>query len=120
MFISIMVSYLKSTKLVTSLAISGASFDQWPKIEKLCEQSVRDNSGLAVGILSRAIETDLGVFTVKYLVLFADQKFSHNLKPTFQFTMNQLMEEGIENVLTRIGRKTIIKAQTKLKTKIRV
>ncbi|MHA2247543.1 MAG: hypothetical protein ACXADY_21520 [Candidatus Hodarchaeales archaeon] len=36
-------------KIVTSLAITGGSFEQWPEIEKLCEQSVKDNSGIAVG-----------------------------------------------------------------------
>ncbi len=101
------------------MAIIGDSFNQWLKIKELCDQSAHDNSGLAVGILSRTIETDFGVFTVKYLLLFVNNKFAHNIKPTFRFTMNQLMEEGIENVLTRIGRKTIIKAQLKLKEKIK-
>lgn len=106
---------VNSLKVVTSLAIVGENFDQWQKIKELCEQSTQDNSGLAAGILSRTIKMDFGSFTVKYLVLFIDQKFAHNIKPTFQYSMRQLMEEGIENVFTKIGRKTIIKAQMKAK-----
>jgi len=109
---------VKYPNLVTSLAIIGDSFDQWSKIKTHCDQSTEDNSGLGIGILSRTIETNLGVFKVKYLLLFVDQKFIYNIKPTFQFTMKQLIEEGFDNVLTRIGRKTIIRAQRKVKTKI--
>ncbi|MFX1506595.1 MAG: hypothetical protein ACFFDC_10880 [Promethearchaeota archaeon] len=105
-------------KLVTSLAIIGESFDQWRIIKDLCEQTTQDNSGLAVGIISRTIEMDIGSFTVKYLILFIDKKFAHNIKPTFQYSMQQLMEEGIENVLKKIGKKTIIKVQMKMKKDI--
>ncbi|MFX1284277.1 MAG: hypothetical protein ACFFB5_11510 [Promethearchaeota archaeon] len=111
---------MKYTNLVTSLAIIGDSFDQWPEIKEYCEQSTQDNSGLGIGILSRTIETNLGNFTVKYLLLFVDKKFAHNIKPTFQFTMKQIIEEGFDNVITRIGKKTIIRAQKKAKTKIQL
>ncbi len=110
---------MKSSKLVTSLAIIGETFDQWQKIKKLCDQSTQDNSGLAVGILSRTIEMDLGSFKVRYLLLFIDQKFAYNIKPTFQYSMKQVMEEGIENILVRTGRKTIIRAQMKEEQDIR-
>jgi len=110
---------LHSAQLVTSLAIIGESFDQWQQIKELCEQSTDDSSGLAAGILSRRIEMDFGSFTVKYLILFIDQKFSYNIKPTFRYSMKQLMEEGIENILAKIGRKTIIRAQMKNKQDIR-
>ena len=106
---------MNSTKLVTSLAIIGDSYDQWQKIKEICEQSTEDNSGLAAGILSRTIETDFGFFNVKYLLMFVDQKFARNIKPTFQYSMDQIMKEGIENILTTIGRKTIIRAQMKFK-----
>ena len=101
------------------MAIIGESFDQWQQIKELCEQSTDDNSGLAAGILSRRIEMDFGSFIVKYLILFVDQKFSYNIKPTFRYSMKQLMEEGFENILTNIGRKTIIRAQMKNKQDIR-
>ena len=109
---------MNSSKLVTSLAIIGESFDQWKIIKKLCEKSTQDNSGLAVGILSRTIEMDFGSFTVKYLIMFIDQKIAYNIKPTFQYSMQELMEEGIENLLRRIGKKTIIRAQMKQKLDI--
>jgi hypothetical protein len=109
---------LNSSKLVTSLAILGENFDQWHTIKDLCEQSTQDKSGLAVGITSRTLEMDTGSFTVKYLILFIDQRFAHNIKPTFRYSMQQLMEEGIENVLKKIGRKTIIRAQMKMKQDI--
>ena len=110
---------MHSAQLVTSLAIIGESFDQWQQIKELCEQSTDDSSGLAAGILSRRIEMDLGSFTVKYLILFIDQKFAHNIKPTFRYTMDQIMKEGIESILTTIGRKTFIRAQMKNKQDIR-
>ncbi|MFW9905989.1 MAG: hypothetical protein ACFFFH_16825 [Candidatus Thorarchaeota archaeon] len=106
---------MNSTELVTSLAIIGESFDQWQTIKDLCQQSTQDNSGLAAGIISRTIEMDIGSFIVKYLILFIDQRFAYNIKPTFQYSMQQLMTEGIENVLKKIGRKTIIRVQMKTK-----
>ncbi|MFX0015670.1 MAG: hypothetical protein ACFFB2_12110 [Promethearchaeota archaeon] len=108
---------VKHPKFVTSLAIIGDSFDQWKNIKKLCDQSTQ-SYGLGLGILSRTIETDLGYFPVKFLVIFIEKKFTHNIKPTFKFTMNEITNEGIENILTRIGRKTIIKAHINMKTKI--
>ncbi|UCG03191.1 MAG: hypothetical protein JSW11_04215 [Candidatus Heimdallarchaeota archaeon] len=111
---------MNSSKLVTSLAIIGETFGQWQKIKELCDQSTQDKSGLAAGILSRTIDMDLGSFTVKYLILFIDQKYGYNIKPTFQYSMKQLMEEGIENVLRRIGRKTIIRAQMKEKKDLQI
>lgn len=109
---------MNSHKLVTSLAIFGESLDQWQTIKDLCEQSTQDNSGLAVGITSRTIEMDTGSFTVKYLILFIDQRFAHNIKPTFRYSMQKLMDEGIEKVLQKIGRKTIIRAQMKMRQDI--
>ncbi|MFX1539116.1 MAG: hypothetical protein ACFFDI_33490 [Promethearchaeota archaeon] len=110
---------MHSSKLVTSLAIIGENFSQWQQIKELCDQSTEDKSGLAAGILSRTIEMDLGSFSVKYLILFIDQKFAHNIKPTFQYSMKQLKEKGIENILEKIGRKTIIRAQMKINSGIR-
>lgn len=105
---------MRLNKLVTSLAIIGDSYDQWFKLKEQCEQSTEDESGLAAGILTRTFDTNFGNFTVKYLLLFVDKKLPHNLKPTFRFTMKELMDEGMESILEKIGRKTIINAQRKL------
>nr|UCE14925.1 MAG: hypothetical protein JSV04_07025 [Candidatus Heimdallarchaeota archaeon] len=101
-------------KVVTSLAIIGDSFDQWVKLKEQCDQSTEDKSGLAAGILTRTYDTQFGNFTVKFLLLFVNKKLPHNLKPTFRFTMKELMDEGLESILAKIGHKTIINAQRKL------
>lgn len=97
------------------MAIIGDLDDQWPEIKELCDQSTTDDSGVGVGILTRRISTDIGQkYDVKYLLLFVDQKLYHNLKPTFRYSMKEIKQVGIENILMRIGRKTIINAQRKM------
>ncbi len=97
------------------MAIIGDLVNQWPGIKELCDQSTTDDSGVGVGILTRKITTDFGQkYNVKFLLLFVDQKLYHNLKPTFRYTMKEITQEGFENVLMKIGRKTIINAQRKL------
>ena len=109
---------MKSHEIVTSVAIVGA-FKSWKQIEKLCDQSVQDEAGVAVGILTRKIKTDFGDYQVKYLLLYVNEKLSHKLKPTNLFSYNELMEEGFENVLIRLGKRVIINIERNLKRKIR-
>ncbi|MHA2226533.1 MAG: hypothetical protein ACXAC8_15090 [Candidatus Hodarchaeales archaeon] len=100
---------MKAYYFVTSIGIIGSFSDEWGKIKEYCEQSSQDSSGIGVGIIKRVIKSDIGEFPVKFLVLFIDQRINYTSKQSFQFTMKDILEEGFEEVLTRIGRKTVIK-----------
>lgn len=86
-----MPSLVKFSEVATSIAIVNDSFSQWFDIQNICDYSAHDNAGLAVVILSRTNETDFGLFTVKYLILFIIKRFPNNLKPSFQFSIKELM-----------------------------
>ncbi len=111
------ISKRKIRKIVTSIAIIG-TFDNWKQIEKLCDKSAYDKAGIAVGILTRNIDTDFGSHEVKYLLLYVDTKLDYKLKPTYRFSFQELMAEGLENVLERIGKKVIINIERNLKHKL--
>lgn len=99
--------------MVTSIAILG-SFTEWKSIENQCDQSVQDKSGVAVGIITREITTNFGVYNVKFLLMYINDNLKHKLKPTYQFTHKQVIDEGFDQLLARIGKKVIINIQLKM------
>ncbi|MHA1968917.1 MAG: hypothetical protein ACW964_14075 [Candidatus Hodarchaeales archaeon] len=85
------ITELKSMSIVTSIAILG-SFSEWKAIERKCNHSAQDKSGVGVNL-------------------------RHKLKPTYQFTYQEVVDEGFEQLLARIGKKVIINIQLKMKNK---
>lgn len=104
---------MKSSHFITAIAIIGGSLNDWLKLRSFCDQSVQDKSGLAVGIISKIVSSEFGDFPVKFLILFIEKSLQYHLKPVFRFTMAQIKEEGLENVLERVGRKVIINISMK-------
>ncbi|MFX0087274.1 MAG: hypothetical protein ACFFAU_16610 [Candidatus Hodarchaeota archaeon] len=94
------------------------TFDNWKQIEQLCDKSAQDKAGVAVGILTRNIKTDFGNYEVKYLLLYIDEKLNYKLKPTYRFSFQDLMAEGLDNVLERLGKKVIINIERDIKHKL--
>lgn len=87
--------------------------NDWLKLRSLCDQSIHDKSGLAVGIISKNVSSEFGDFSVKFLILFIEECLQYHLKPAFCFTMSQIKEEGLGNILERVGRKAIINIRMK-------
>ncbi|MHA2306739.1 MAG: hypothetical protein ACXACU_15260 [Candidatus Hodarchaeales archaeon] len=110
------ITELKSMSIVTSIAILG-SFSEWKAIERKCNHSAQDKSGVGVGIISREIKTDFGNYHIKFLLMYIDDNLRHKLKPTYQFTYQEVVDEGFEQLLARIGKKVIINIQLKMKNK---
>ncbi|MFX0210859.1 MAG: hypothetical protein ACFFDT_33075 [Candidatus Hodarchaeota archaeon] len=100
-------------KFATSIAIMGNLSEDWERIKHYCDQSASDNAGIAVGILSRKIGTDFGSFLVKFILLFIDKSLTSQVKPTFRFSMSEIEQEGVEEILLRVGTKVIINAYLK-------
>jgi hypothetical protein len=100
-------------KFATSIAIIGDLSNDWERIKCYCDQSASDNAGIAVGILSRTIGTDFGLFLVKFILLFIDKSLTSQLKPAFRFSMYEIEKEGVEEILLRVGKKVIINAYLK-------
>jgi hypothetical protein len=94
------------------------SFNNWKQIEKFCDRSAQDKAGVAVGILTRNINLNFGNYEVKFLLLYIDENLNYKLKPTYRFSYQELMVEGFENVLTRVGKKVIINIERNMKSKI--
>ncbi len=101
---------MKSVNIVTSIAILG-SFAEWKSFENQCDLSAQDKSGVAVGIITREIKTDFGVYNVKFLLMYIDDNLKHKIKPTYKFTYQEVIDEGFEKLLVRIGKKVIINIQ---------
>ena len=88
-------------------------FREWPHFQQYCEKSISDSAGISVGIISKTITTDFGVFPVKFILLFLGENIYHQIKPSHRYTVDEIFKEGLDNILNRLGRKAIINIQIK-------
>ncbi|MHA1975419.1 MAG: hypothetical protein ACW98F_09630 [Candidatus Hodarchaeales archaeon] len=94
-------------QIVIRISVIG-QFNEWPYFQKFCEKSLSDSAGISVGIISRSITTDFGDFPVKFVLLFLGENIYHHIKPAHRYTIDEIFNEGLDNILNRLGRKTII------------
>lgn len=92
---------------MASLTIVGP-YKEWFEIASLCDKSFQDEAGIGVGILNRTISTDLGKYRISYILLYLDKAISHRIRRSNIIHLDQIKKEGLEEVLHKIGKKTII------------
>ena len=98
------------THIVITFSVVG-QFSEWPYFHKYCAKSFSDLTGISVGIISKSIKTDFGTFPVKFVLLFLGKSIQHYLKPTHRYTEEEILEQGLDTILDKLGRKIIIKIQ---------
>ncbi len=99
-------------QIVVKFSVMG-QFTQWPYFQKYCEKSISDSTEISVGIITKSITTEFGIYTVKFVLLFLGENISHHLKPAYQYTVDEVFKEGFDNLLTRLGKKTIVNIRLK-------
>ena len=45
--------------------------------------------------------------------MYIDETLLHRVKPTYKFTYQEILNEGFENILARIGRKVVLNLRLK-------
>ena len=94
-------------KYVATILVEG-KFTEWSLLKEYCDQTVTDSTGIALGIITRRITTDFGVYSVKFVLTYFDEGVKHRFKPVNKFTINNVLESGFYSILDKIGKKLLI------------
>ena len=94
-------------KYAISITIEG-NFNDWPKLKNHCEDYLSDSSGIAVEFTTKSVSTDFGKFSVKCIIIFLDDKTQHHLKSVNRYSSTEIFKLGLDVVLEKIARKTLI------------
>ncbi len=88
-------------------------FSEWPHFQPFCEKSISDSTGISVGIISKSIITDFGTFPVKFIILFLGENIHHHLKLIHRYTVEEVIQEGLDTILNKLGKKVLINIHLK-------
>ncbi len=92
------------TQIVITFSVIG-QFSEWLYFQEYCEKSISDSTGISIGIISKLFKTDFGNFPVNFVLLFLGKSIQHHLKPTHCYTVEEVHEQGLDNILDRLGKK---------------
>ena len=98
------------SNLAVMLTIEG-EFNEWKFLKNKCTKSLTDEKGIGVGIILKNIETKYGDYQMKFVLIFLDSAIKHRIKPINRFTFAEIRKEGLESILSSLGRKLVINLQ---------
>ncbi len=104
-------------KYIATIVVEG-KFTEWSRLKEYCDQTITDSTGIALGIITKNISTDFGVYPVKFVLTYFDEGVKHRLKPVNRYTINKVLERGFDSILEKIGKKLLINLQLSGKIKI--
>lgn len=104
-------------RYIATIVVEG-KFTEWSRLKEYCDQTITDSTGIALGIITKNISTDFGVYPVKFVLTYFDEGVKHRLKPVNRFTINEVLERGFDSILENIGKKLLINLQLSGKIKI--
>ena len=94
-------------KYVATILVEG-KFAEWSRLKEYCDQTITDSTGIALGIITRRITTDFGVYSVKFVLTYFDEGVKCRIKPVNRFSINYVLENGFDVILEKIGKKLVI------------
>ena len=103
-------------KFIATIVVEG-KFTEWSRLKEYCDQTITDSTGIALGIITKKISTEFGVYPVKFVLTYFDDEIKHRLKPVNRYTINEVLERGFDVILETTGKKLIINLQLSGKIK---
>ena len=97
-------------RYIATIVVEG-KFTEWSRLKEYCDQTITDSTGIALGIITKNISTDFGVYPVKFVLTYFDEGVKHRLKPVNRFTIREVLERGFDSVLEKTGKKLLINLQ---------
>ena len=94
-------------KFVATIVVEG-KFSEWSHLKKYCDQTVTDSTSIALGIITRRISTEFGVYPVNFVLIYFGEGVKHHLKPVNRFSIKDVLESGFDSILEKIGKKLLI------------
>lgn len=103
--------------LAVMVTIEG-EFKDWQTIKNKCSEFLSDKKGIGVGLIQRKIKSRNGNFQVKFILLFLDSALKHRIKPINRFKMAEIRNQGLETILSSLGRKLVVNLEREDQLKV--
>lgn len=97
-------------KFIATIVVEG-NFTEWSRLKDYCDQTITDSTGIALGIITKKITTDFGIFSVKFVLTYFDEGIKHRLKPVNRYKITEVLEKGFDTILETTGKKLLINLQ---------
>ena len=94
-------------KYIATIVVEG-KFTEWERLKEYCDQTMTDSAGIALGIITRRITTEIGVYPVKFVLTYFDEGMKHRFKHVNRFKIDFVMKSGFDSILEEIGKKLLI------------
>ncbi len=97
-------------RYIATIVVEG-KFTEWSRLKEYCEQTIADSTGIALGIITKNISTDFGVYPVKFVLTYFDKGVKHRLKPVNRYPIREVLERGFDSILEKTGKNLLINLQ---------